>query len=82
MTRGFHPSPLHEAEHLTYVSLPPCCQGWGWTLLSEILLSSGSLCLFAIFVLIIIFWAYLLKKVEEKRREAGHYRFISRLLQV
>jgi hypothetical protein len=28
------------------------------------LLSSGSLCLFAIFVLIIIFWAYLLKKVR------------------
>lgn len=64
--RGFHPSPLHEAKHLTNVSLPPCCQGWGWTLLSEILLSSGSLCLFAIFVLIIIFWAYLLKKVERR----------------
>jgi len=42
---------------------------WEGTLISEILLSGGSLCLFAIFVLIIIYWADLLKKVFKPVRK-------------
>lgn len=45
---------------------PPTAQkqNWAGTLISEALLAGGSLCLFAIFVLIIIYWADLLKKVR------------------
>lgn len=47
-----------------HTSPKPNGQNWAGTLISEILLAGGSLCLFAIFVLIIIYWADLLKKVR------------------
>ena len=57
--------------HLSIVTFPPFHkpptapkQNWAGTLISEALLAGGSLCLFAIFVLIIIYWADLLKKVR------------------
>ena len=58
MTYYDSPTSIHPA------SIPSPMQRWEGTLISEILLSGGSLCLFAIFVLIIIYWADLLKKVS------------------
>eukprot|EP01041_Mallomonas_annulata_P007316 gene7316-14914_t len=51
----------------SYTPLPTIAfvtPGWQGAFISEILLVIGSLCLFAVFILIVCYWAHMLRKVE------------------
>uniref|UniRef100_A0A7S4MTI7 THH1/TOM1/TOM3 domain-containing protein n=2 Tax=Odontella aurita TaxID=265563 RepID=A0A7S4MTI7_9STRA len=47
---------------VAYMAFDPVHKAWVGAFISELLLSAGSLCLFSIFVLILVYWADILKK--------------------